>query len=358
MTILPNEQPRGAERLALPARAIRSRLHLTIEPAAWAAYLPQPGSVYVPRSMPRMLQSQRHVVTRPIAQRTIEDTAKDMSPVAEEEAVSVALPQETTDVRVADIIGRVWDLARDQRGTRQVQRALETATNDDERAIVAAELRGHVWEAARCPHANHVIQKCIAVMRPQASKFIIDEFTSRNDGPGPSQVARHRYGCRILERLIEHCPGDQLQELMEGLVQEAVNLSKHPYGNFVMQHLLEHGQEAQRHLIATQLQQQAFSVASDSFARAVVSKALLYADAHDKVVLARAILQEPGLIASMARTRHGHTGAKLMLVILQGPDCEEAHRQLSEDVAALRSSRYGRFVAQDLQNHSLRVKSS
>lgn len=32
------------------------------------------------------------------------------------------------------------------------------------------EIRGHVWEGLRCPHANHVLQKCVLISRPEAQR--------------------------------------------------------------------------------------------------------------------------------------------------------------------------------------------
>jgi len=111
----------------------------------------------------------------------------------------------------------VWRLSQDQKGCLKVQEALQGAGSDDARRAIAAELEGHVWEAMRCPHANHVVQKCIMTMRPHALQFIIDEIESRG-AAGVRKIAKHQYGCRILQRLLEHCRPDQVQGLVEDLL--------------------------------------------------------------------------------------------------------------------------------------------
>jgi len=251
----------------------------------------------------------------------------------------------------ASIAGRVWDLARDARGCREVQRALETTDTDEVRAAILSELKGHVWEAVRCPHANHVVQKGIVATRPEASQFIIDELMSGGTSAagGPSQAARHRYGCRILERLMEHCPPEQVRQLVESLVADTMALSRHPYGNYVMQHLLEHAFADQRHRLIAMLEQHARAAGSDCYARAVVSKALSRGTMEGQMALARALLREPGLLATMARTRHGHVAAKFVLQHFGGSEREEACRRLSADIASIRASRYGRYIAACLE---------
>lgn len=238
--------------------------------------------------------------------------------------------------------GNVWRLSRDPQGSRLVQAALEDADSDDARTSLASELRGHIREATRCRHANHVVQKCITLIRPQAMQFIIDEILEK--GPGAvSQAARHEFGCRILQRLLEHCQPEQMKGLAELLLVDAVLLSKHMYGNYVMQHLLEHGSPDQQHRLTMILEKNAHEVASDGRAQAVLGKALCYGEPADQQLLAQALVRTAALVA-MARTRHGSTTVKLILEAVHGEDQQEARRQLSEEMMSLRATRYGRAV--------------
>ena len=54
-------------------------------------------------------------------------------------------------------------------------------------------------------------------------RFIIDEIMK----PGSKSVgylARHKYGCRTLQRLLEHCFQQQTLQIVEGLLAEVVPL--------------------------------------------------------------------------------------------------------------------------------------
>eukprot|EP00928_Gymnodinium_smaydae_P055030 TRINITY_DN38692_c0_g1_i1.p1 TRINITY_DN38692_c0_g1~~TRINITY_DN38692_c0_g1_i1.p1 ORF type:complete len:473 (-),score=72.47 TRINITY_DN38692_c0_g1_i1:103-1521(-) len=248
----------------------------------------------------------------------------------------------------SSITGRVWALSRDARGCRMVQVALSEAANDDVRAALGQELKGHVWEALRDPHANYVVQKCVATLRPQASQFIIDELLQRGDA-AVVDTARHRCGCRSFQRLLEHCEAEQLSSLVEILLANAISLSKHTYGNYVMQHVLEHGSKEQRRRLVQMLEQEAATICFNNCACAVVSKAMELGEHEDSVALARAFATKPGLVTAMARSRYGHLAVRAALNLLEGNERELVCAQLKNDAASLRASRYGRAVATTLE---------
>lgn len=244
---------------------------------------------------------------------------------------------------VEPIIGQVWLLARSPGGCRTLQIALEAAESDEARCRFAREMRGHIREALRCPNANHVVQKCIVTMRPQALQFIIDEI--RTDGPrGGARAARQVYGCRVLQRLLEHCPPDQVAELVGDMLAEAIRLSVHQFGNYVMQRLVEHGTGEQRTNFMSALRRHPKTVGSSLYGCAVLGKALTHGAHHDQAELALALAGEEGLAARMARTRHGHLVVERMLQVVGPEDLEALRRQLLESEDQLRESRYGRSI--------------
>eukprot|EP00425_Heterocapsa_triquetra_P002698 CAMPEP_0195056400 /NCGR_PEP_ID=MMETSP0448-20130528/4810_1 /TAXON_ID=66468 /ORGANISM="Heterocapsa triquestra, Strain CCMP 448" /LENGTH=356 /DNA_ID=CAMNT_0040086221 /DNA_START=59 /DNA_END=1132 /DNA_ORIENTATION=- len=301
--------PEEASGIALPARVLRARLRWVAEPPSWFAYLP-----------PQLQQPESHFDARP--------------------AVHGAWPNE---VRAAEDgragggqgaghepwwCGRIWGLSRDPRGCWEVQQLLESVSAEEERVAIAAELRGHICEAARCPHANYVLQHCIKVMKPNSVQFMIDELTFK--GPGAvSQAARHKYGCRIVQRLLEFCPPAQVKKLADGLLHDVVALSLHPYGNYVMQHLLAHGTAEQQRHLARLLAEHAAEVSGHACGCAVMGKAMELCGHEDQAAIARVLLNSPGGLSSvMARTRLGHKASKLVLQVLEGPAREEAYRQI------------------------------
>lgn len=245
------------------------------------------------------------------------------------------------------LLGKVWELSRTKEGCRIVQRALEEATCDNSRTDIAGELMGHVWSAVRCPNANHVIQKCISTLRPASMQFTVDEITCK--GPnGVRRITKDRYGCRVVQRLLEHCRPDQLVSLVDCLLDDAIALSRHIYGHFVMQHLVEYGTQIQSQRFLTALGANVALVAADIHGSAVVNAALSLGPNEESLALVRSVLRESGLIVAMASVRHGHVAVKRLLERADGADLANACIQLESASSTLRESRYGRQVLASL----------
>lgn len=231
-------------------------------------------------------------------------------------------------------------------GSRAFQAALDEAAGNEERAALAEELRGRVWEALRCPSANHALQKCIEVLPAQATQFVFDELVAGPDGCGRGifAAARHRYGCRVLERLVEQGRSEWYGALLDALVADSAELFVHAWGNYVIQHALEHAPREWRDKLLRMLEQNIGLADTKPHARAVISKAIESAEDGELASLARAISSRPGLLSSMACTRHGYSGLLHLVRTLSGAEGQEVRRQLTEEVDVFRRTRYGRII--------------
>jgi len=229
-----------------------------------------------------------------------------------------------------------------------VQQAFDDATCDDHRVLLASELHTHVWESLKCSYANHVIQKCISTLRPIDSQFIIDELLQA--GPGSvAKAAKNRYGCRILQRLFEHCSPGQLNQIADHLLIDAVSLCGHTFAKYVMQHLLEFGTSNDISRLTDILAMHAGALAADGSGCAVIGKALEQASGPSQACLVQKLLLDPGLLADMACSRHGHLAAKLALQLADPPHKWVAVNRLSDQQEKLKASRYGRVLFSFMQ---------
>jgi len=207
------------------------------------------------------------------------------------------------------------------------------------------------WQArsvgtfCRVAHANHVVQKCILLLKPEASQFIIDELQCGIVG----QIARHKYGCRIIQQLADNCKISQIHQLVESLIPEVVSLSRHPYGNYVVQNLLQRCTSEQRRRMARALASQMRLLCTETFGCAVLSTALLCVPHAERQALAQSLLQEPDLIMNMACTRFGHVAVLRAVESLSCAERAEATRLLWSEVDALGFSRYGRLLLKQLE---------
>jgi len=259
-----------------------------------------------------------------------------------------AYPVEPT---ASSLRGQIWRLAQDQQGCHLVQQALDEAACDEERVALVTELHTHVQEALRCPNANYVIQKCIGTMSAWQSQFIIDEICGF-----AARVARHKYGCRILQRLFEHCSAEQMLGIVDELLGEAAELSTHIYGSYVMKHLLEHGAGTHTSMLTQVLANHVSTVCQHSYGCAVLCDALTHTNEEAKVALARALLLRPDVLTYMAHSRHGQAAVKLVLQLGEAALPSERQAALSAlrgQRGILATSRYGRAMNKYLNEQGL-----
>mmetsp|Transcript_70115 Transcript_70115/g.97498 ORF Transcript_70115/g.97498 Transcript_70115/m.97498 type:complete len:371 (-) Transcript_70115:717-1829(-) len=340
-------KPPKPRALAFPLRALIERINSNEDPP-WASYL-SAGVVRAERSVRQEEDRVQDTLPRLLGARKIECNLGNLSSggccggrdIVLTGGVAGSIAGGMTG-GMTSLVGRVWELSQDSKGCRDVQLALEQASEDLRRLIVA-EVAGHVLDAMRCPHANHVLQKCITSSRPPDCQFIIDEIMACNGFV--ELAARHKYGCRIIQRLLERCSTAQVECVATAILSDVSGIARHPYGNYVLQNLLEHGTPAHRHKLAEELRKEIVPICQDSFGSAVVAAALSQLCKEDAISLARAIVQEQGLLTFMAHARHGHSAVRLLLQALDGPDLARARELLCAELPSLKVSRYGRIVA-------------
>jgi hypothetical protein len=251
----------------------------------------------------------------------------------------------------------VWASSQHPQYCYGVQKAFELGT-DEERKQLAEQLKGHVWEALKCPNANYVIQMCVSSSRPHDTQFIADEIREQGNEAvsGAAQVARMRFGCRILQRQLEHYSDErQVGPLIDDILSDAVALCTHQYGNYVMKHILEHGPPEHKsrlcRILASRLAdyKRDPKFGEDQFVCAVLSKALEKGCPEDKASLAAAILNVPCLLSKIADDRFGHETARRVLEVTADLLLWPLHQQARDQIQKaqhLRDKRYGRLVVQ------------
>eukprot|EP00755_Sulcionema_specki_P028344 Sspe_Gene.17309::Locus_6139_Transcript_1_1_Confidence_1.000_Length_1246::g.17309::m.17309/K17943/PUM; pumilio RNA-binding family len=126
--------------------------------------------------------------------------------------------------------GRMLEFSTQPYSCRIVQKVLET-TCTETRYRLARELEGDVSKCVQDQHGNHVIQRCIELL-PRHCGFIVKSFLGR-----VAEVATHSYGCRVVQRILEHSrEGDELLALLEEILNVVGHLAMDQYGNYVVQH--------------------------------------------------------------------------------------------------------------------------
>ncbi|XP_073392002.1 pumilio homolog 1, partial [Physcomitrium patens] len=169
----------------------------------------------------------------------------------------------------SQLVEHVLTLSLQMYGCRVIQKALEVVDVDQQTQLVS-ELDGHVMRCVRDQNGNHVIQKCIECVPPAKIHFIISAFYNQ-----VVTLSTHPYGCRVIQRVLEHCTDEQKQKgIMEEILRSTCTLAQDQYGNYVVQHVLEHGRDHERSEIITKLAGQIVQMSQHKFASNVVEKCL------------------------------------------------------------------------------------
>lgn len=157
-------------------------------------------------------------------------------------------------------------------------------------------------------------------------------------------LARHQYGCRILQRLFENCQAEQMEQIVHVLLKEASTLVCHSYGTYVMQQIFDFGTETQRRkLCDVLLAARSNHLCNDEHATQVLQKALQHAP--QQVQLAESLVQQ---LPQMAKGRHSHQTVITAMQLLPEKESERAIGLLSQKINKLWASRYGRLVVKSI----------
>lgn len=161
------------------------------------------------------------------------------------------------------IDGDLVSLATKVYGCRLIQKALDTLDKEHVANIVGS-VKGKVWLLVHHHNGNHVIQKCVTKItefvqadqdqEDSATKslllssldIIIDEVSINI-----KDLSVHPYGCRVVQRLIEHCKGPQMTNVLDSILREGLYsaLINHEYGNYVIQRVLVYGRPSDKEAV-------------------------------------------------------------------------------------------------------------
>merc|ERR1719443_539459 len=192
------------------------------------------------------------------------------------------------------------------------------------------------------PHANYVVQKIVEVMTPAKASFVIEELLG-----SAVQTSQHRYGCRVICRLLEHFPHEQTDEIINEVLLEVSALNRHSYGNYVVRHILEHGTDAQKDAVVNALLVDPLGFACHRTGSSVVEQALLHASPGGKEALGWALLACGEAAARLACSRYGSYVARALLA-RPGAEAGEAHSLFVRLSSRLRESKYGKRVLSEM----------
>ena len=203
--------------------------------------------------------------------------------------LEVGTPNIKADITQKALTGKMKPMSMQMYGCRVVQKALEVL---DEELLpgLLKEFHGEVLACVHNQHGNHVMQKCVDILSSKARaaqsagdiermgllqnelQFVVDDILA-----SITPLSCHPYGCRVLQRILEHCLEPQKTAVLDALVGAHKTLLDDQYGNYVIQHVLHYGRESDRQsILEIVVHSGLLNLSRQKFASNVVEKILKY----------------------------------------------------------------------------------
>eukprot|EP00594_Rhizosolenia_setigera_P005553 CAMPEP_0178950368 /NCGR_PEP_ID=MMETSP0789-20121207/6612_1 /TAXON_ID=3005 /ORGANISM="Rhizosolenia setigera, Strain CCMP 1694" /LENGTH=985 /DNA_ID=CAMNT_0020631083 /DNA_START=193 /DNA_END=3150 /DNA_ORIENTATION=+ len=268
------------------------------------------------------------------------------------------------------LIGGMVPLSLQMYGCRVIQKALE-AIPDEDIILLLSEFHNNVITCIHDQNGNHVIQKCIEVMSMKAKKdtsgaetysekiqFIIDDVLSNVTG-----LSCHPYGCRVMQRILEHCVDYQRLRALDEIALCHKTLLDDQYGNYVIQHVLQFGRESDRDSILAIVVRCGLLVLSrQKFASNVVEKLLKYGSNNQRNTLVREMLKPAhesetdsgmnySVVLLMVRDAYANYVVQTTLdVVPEGPERQALLDELNKNSEQLRNYTFAKHIVAKLSS--------
>lgn len=263
--------------------------------------------------------------------------------------------------------GQAVALSMQMYGCRVVQKALEYVSRDRLVELVKEfEAPQALIECVHDSNGNHVIQKCIEVVSKAARaaenpemeqylsgriQFIIDQFKGR-----VKELSSHPYGCRVVQRILEHCTASQKDVILEELRACCGELVQDCYGNYVIQFVMQHGCEADQIILMTNVMDNLLEYSQHKFASNVVEKCLQFASHKDrndmiwKIINATFDLANPVdnkghcFLETMVRDPYANYVVQKVIEVSDERQRGAIMRYVKDNITQLRKYTYGKHI--------------
>lgn len=238
--------------------------------------------------------------------------------------------------------GHVLTLSLQMYGCRVIQKAIEVVDLDQKIKMVH-ELDGHIMRCVRDQNGNHVIQKCIECVPEEHIQFIVESFFDQ-----VITLSTHPYGCRVIQRVLEHCKNPETQsKVMDEILGSVSMLAQDQYGNYVVQHVLEHGKPHERTAIIRELAGKIVQMSQQKFASNVVEKCLTFGNAEEREILVCEMLgttDENEPLQAMMKDQFANYVVQKVLETCSDQQREHILSRIKVHLNALKKYTYGKHI--------------
>ncbi|KAI5603438.1 hypothetical protein BDE02_01G219000 [Populus trichocarpa] len=251
------------------------------------------------------------------------------------------LPSQRREL-AGNLFGHVLTLSLQMYGCRVIQKAIEVVDLDQKIKMVE-ELDGHVMRCVRDQNGNHVIQKCIECIPEDNIQFIVSTFFDQ-----VVNLSTHPYGCRVIQRILEHCKDAKTEsKVMDEILGAVSMLAQDQYGNYVVQHVLEHGKSHERSAIIKELAGKIVQMSQQKFASNVVEKCLTFSGPAERQILVNEMLgttDENEPLQAMMKDQFANYVVQKVLETCDDQQRELILTRIKVHLNALKKYTYGKHI--------------
>ena len=218
--------------------------------------------------------------------------------------------------------GQMLSLSSQMYGCRVVQKAIEKV-EDDDLIDLLSEFHDTTLNCIHDQNGNHVIQKIIQVVSSRSKTYqaenkgkaiefskhlrfvldcVVDNIVS---------LSCHPFGCRVLQRLLEHCIESQKSEALDCIQGYLRTLLDDQYGNYVIQHVLQFGRKSDRDIVLQiVIENGILGLSRQKFASNVIEKLLKYGNGSHRKRIVREMLN----VVNDSTVQNGQCSIALLMV--------------------------------------------
>lgn len=243
-------------------------------------------------------------------------------------------------------------------GCRVVQKAFETLAYPVFIALLQ-EFQDNVMTCIHDQNGNHVIQKIVEVLSlkvklgeadPSAINFILDDVLGH-----VAELSCHPYGCRVMQRILEHCVESQRVRALDEIETCHERLLDDQYGNYVIQHVLQFGRQSDREaVLKIILDRDLLTLSRQKFASNVVEKLLKYGNAEQRNTLVKEMLHEvegSSVVLWMVRDAYANYVVQTTLdVLAEGEDRTALLEELNDHSSQLKNFTFAKHIVAKLSD--------
>ena len=207
---------------------------------------------------------------------------------------SVNSPNSTNYIGIEAVLGRVYELAKDQNGCRTLQRLLENNNTESINAaiLMVPEIISHIEKLMIDPFANFLMQRLFELL-PNDKRLEICTAAV----PYLFSVSLTSHGTFSVQKIIETVStNEEIELIREGTRDHIVNLVIDQHGNHVVQKILNRFSHLESQYVYEELSKNCVTVATNKQGCCVLQRCIEFASQAQKSLIISSILQSAALL--------------------------------------------------------------